>query len=152
MKLLNKIANLKRYSEQLGVLLLLGLFGLNLSTSHANPYGGIDNAKDNIVVASRDPFWPVGYKPEQPQDKVDVARQQMLVGATGTTDWNIAMNQVVINGVSSRGGNEYIAVINNEVKAVGETVSMWFGGTQYTWQVESIAPPGSVKLRRISAQ
>jgi hypothetical protein len=151
MKLRNKTAITPRNTRILVVIFLLSSFaGPILST--AKPSDGTNNAKKGVVVASRDPFWPVGYRPEQPQDKKEVARQQILIGKNGTTDWNVAMNQVVINGVSSRGGNEYVAIINNEVKTVGESVSVLFRGTHYTWQVESIAPPGSVKLRRISAQ
>jgi hypothetical protein len=151
MKLRNKIRISPRKLGLLIAVFLLANF-INPKPSKANLSDGINNAKKGVVVTSRDPFWPVGYRPEQPQDKKEVARQQILIGENGTTDWNVAMNQVVINGVSSRGGNEYMAVINNEVKTVGESVSIWFGGTHYTWQVESIAPPGSVKLRRISAQ
>jgi hypothetical protein len=132
--------------------LLLGFCGLISSTALAVPSNGINNAKKDVVALARDPFWPVGYQPARVEGQEEIARQQMLEGANSGTDWNIAMNQVIINGVSSRGGNEYVAVINNEVKLVGESVSIWFGGTHYTWKVKCVSPSGSVELRRVSAQ
>ena len=134
------------------LVLLLGFCGLMPNISQAETGGGTNNANKEVVAIARDPFWPVGYQPKRIQGQEEIARQQILAGPNSETDWDVAMSQVIINGVSSRGGNEYIAVINNEVKMLGESVSIWFGGTRYTWKVESIAPPGSVKLRRVTAQ
>ncbi len=137
---------------QLPIIILLGFIGVNPMDSHAEEGDGANNAKSGASVVVRDPFWPVGYVPEKPQDKEDVARRKMLTGTNGNNGWNEAMKKVVINGVSSRGGNEYVAVINSKIKTVGESVSVEYGGSRYTWQVERIAPPGSVKLRRLVAE
>jgi hypothetical protein len=68
------------------------------------------------------------------------------------TDWNKAMQSIDIQGVSSRAGNEFYAVINGEIKSRGDTVSVTVGGIVYTWQIQSISPPSSVQMRRISSQ
>jgi len=134
------------------IVFLIVISGALPPHSNAISEDGSNNANSHASVVLRDPFWPVGYKPTWMQDREEDTRQQVLAGKNGKSDWNAAMNQVVINGVSSRSGNEYVAVINNEVKRIGESVSLWHGGISYTWLVESITPPGSVKLRRVSAQ
>ncbi len=105
---------------------------------------GKNNASEGVATVRRDPFWPVGHTPEQAKNTEQAETPEII----GGIDWNKAMDEVVINGVSSRADNEYIAVINNEVKSVGESVSVQYGNARYTWTVESITPSGSVKLRR----
>lgn len=121
------------------VALFVGMSGTVLQRSEA----ASNESKENAV--KRDPFWPVGYVAKGEENSVLTQRKQ---GGTGAVDWDKAMKQVVINGVSSRADNDYVAVINNEVKSVGESVSIRYGGAKYTWKVEKITPPGSVKLRR----
>ena len=152
MNLLEKNKGIKSRLIFRGVIFTLMFISLAQQSSAVEPQNGSNNASTGAVSVLRDPFWPVGYKPAWTQSKEEYVQQQILTGKNGKTDWSIAMGQVVINGVSSRGGNEYVAVINNEVKLVGEAVSLWHGGTFYTWAVESISPPGSVKLRRVSAE
>ena len=108
---------------------------------------GTTDAKKGSVAVKRDPFWPVGYTPKGTQ----IESQASSVDTGGST-WAEAMKKVVINGVSSRSDAEYCAVINGELKTVGETVSIRLGGSVYTWAVDSIEPPGSVKLRRVSVR
>ena len=133
---------LKTKSPTLLIALFVGI-GITLSSvSYANPESGTVNANKTLV--KRDPFWPINYIPRNMKDSTEVKPD----GRTGTINWDGAMKAVVINGVSNRANNEYIAMINNKVKVVGDSVSISFGGMRYTWTVESIAPPGSVKLRR----
>ena len=139
----------KLFGLQLPVLLLLGSTGVIPLDSHAEKEGGSINAKGSVAAAARDPFWPVGYESKQAKNAKGIKVPQK---AKGSIDWNRAMKQVVINGVSSRAEGEYVAVINNEVKSVGESVSIQYGGTRYTWKVDSITPPGSVKLLRLLAE
>jgi len=136
----------KLFGRQLPMVLLLGFFGACLVDSHAKPNDGANNAKNASSVVVRDPFWPVGYKSE-PGAASTTGKKP-----TGKVDWNKAMKQVVINGVSSRAGGGYVAIVNNEVKNVGEAFSIRYDGVLYTWKVASIAPPGSVKLRRVVAE
>ena len=130
--------------------LLVGLKAVPAADIQTSPSDGIDNAKVSKATA-RDPFWPVGYKPKWSIEKESDAHIE-VVGKEGSTDWNKAMEQVEIQGVSSRAGNEFYAVINGEIKSAGETVSVTVDDVNYTWMIEGISPPSSVKLRRVSAR
>ncbi len=136
----------KLFGRQLPMVLLLGAIGTCPVDTPAKSDGGMNNAKSSPSAVVRDPFWPVGHKPEP--GAVAGARKT----PKGSIDWSKAMKQVVINGVSSRAGGGYVAIVNNEVKSVGESFSIRYGGVLYTWKVASIAPPGSVKLRRVVAE
>ena len=124
---------------------LVGMAGVLPQLSMAESNDGMINVKENVASVRRDPFWPVGHTPEREGNPTAITPKR---GISGSIDWDEAMKKVVINGVSNRADDEYIAVINNEVKSVGESVSIWLGGTRYTWVVDRITPPGSVKLRR----
>ena len=143
---------LKSSRTRLVTLALAGLIVLPLQVARAEGQGGKDRAQDNVAAVRRDPFWPVGYEPKQVFRSAESDTPVEPKILQGGIDWEEAMKQVVINGVSSRATDEYIAVINNEVKSVGDHVSIEKGGVKYTWKVESITPPGSVKLRRHAAQ
>ncbi len=108
-------------------------------------------AKEAPAV-KRDPFWPVGYLPDRIRDAQLTDSQRALKSISGNEDWGAAMKGVAINGVSSRGNSEFFAVINGQVRRVGERVAVSHGGMSYTWVIDGIKPPGSVKLRRISVQ
>lgn len=117
------------------------------SFSQTNTTSGINDAQVELSASKRDPFWPVGYVPKELQKKV----KAVVKKPTESNDWSGAMKKVVINGVSSRANNDFFAVVNGQVKSVNDTVSVSHGGMIYTWAVASIKPPGSVKLRRVSA-
>ena len=130
---------------------MLGI-GILLSAdcfSQTKPVSGTNDATSLGSVIKRDPFWPVGHVPES----VRAANKKKTVvkKPTESNDWNGAMKKVVINGVSSRANNDFFAVINGQIKRVDDTISIIHGGVTYTWAVASIKPPGSVKLRRVSA-
>ena len=126
---------------------LIALSPVFSADSQMKEEGGIDSAITS-VSGQRDPFWPVGFVPERVMEK-GVSKKKTV---TGNVDWNKAMKQISIQGVSSRAGNEFFAIINGQIKTAGETVSVKVSNVLYTWAVDSIAPPSSVKLRRISAQ
>jgi len=102
------------------------------------------------LIGKRDPFWPVGYIPERLIAKEPPAEKVKSVPVVGS--WSVAMKTIVINGVSSRSNDDFFAVINGEIKSVGDTVTVKYGDAVYTWSVDSIRPPNSVKLRRVSVQ
>ena len=125
----------------------VALSAVSGADSQAKAVGGTDGANTS-VSGQRDPFWPVGFVPEAVAEK-GISKKKTV---TGNVDWNKAMKQISIQGVSSRAGNEFFAIINGQIKTAGETVSVKVSNVLYTWAVDSIAPPSSVKLRRISAQ
>ena len=118
----------------------------------AQESGGINGAKQEKAAFKRDPFWPVGYVPESVKKAIAARDKPNSVRPTVANNWSTAMKKIAINGVSSRANNEFFAVINGQVKSVGDTVTVNLDGLVYTWAVESIKPPGSVKLRRVSAR
>lgn len=117
----------------------------------ATPPSGTDDAKKELPGYKRDPFWPVGFVPERIKEAMAKKESPDRLKPTIANDWNKAMKKLVINGVSSRADNEFFAVINGQVKSVGDTVAITHEGKTYTWAVDGIKPPGSVKLRRVSA-
>ncbi len=117
--------------------------------SLAEDVGGKDSAQSEPLGAvKRDPFWPVGYIPEKL--KVEPVKEVKVL--TGGAGWKNAMKQVAIQGVSSRSGGGFYAVINGKIKSIGETVTVKIGQVSYTWVIDEISPPSSVKLRRVSTQ
>ncbi len=144
MKNSRKRINFKTGCGSLIAVLFAGSTAVSIPGSLAESNDGKNNATGGVAAVRRDPFWPVGHTPKQMENSALAGTPEIA----GGIDWDKAMKKVVINGVSSRADNEYVAVINNEVKSVGESVSMQYGGARYTWTVESITPPGSVKLRR----
>ena len=112
--------------------------------------GGTNDAPVVIPPEKRDPFWPIGFVPKEtiviPKKEAPKVERR-----SGKYEWSAAMKMLSISGVSSKGKNEFFAVVNGKVKSVGDTISVDYQGITYTWAVESIKPPGSVKLRRVSA-
>lgn len=148
---------MKNHSKANGLKFFLLLAGLTLglaasADSAPQARSGTDGAQTVSASVKRDPFWPVGFVPEQIRDAELTDAQRALKSTTGNEDWNAAMKQVAINGVSSRADNEFFAVINGQIKSVGDTIMVVYGGARYTWMVDSIKPPGSVKLRRMSVR
>lgn len=136
----------------LAVALAIGCAGiLNVAQAQQAGAGGTNDALEQKAVLKRDPFWPVGYTPKVIKSVIpeDHSKQS---AATVDNSWQEAMKKVVINGVSSRAQNAYFAIINDQIKRIGDTVTINHGGTIYTWAVDGIEPPGSVKLRRVSAR
>ena len=129
---------------------MIGILVLSATTALSQTENGSGTNDANSVATSvkRDPFWPVGYVPEK---IVQAKKKSTMKKTTVKNDWAGAMKKVVINGVSSKGKNDFYAVVNGELKSLGDTFSVDHNGTTYTWAVASIQPPGSVRLRRVSA-
>ncbi|WP_372845664.1 hypothetical protein [Pontiella sp.] len=134
-----------------GLLASAFVLGALPAESHAGGVGGTDDALESATF-KRDPFCPVGYVSKRAKAAAKEKTAAEPHKPALVNDWDNAMKKVVINGVSSRGGDEFYAVINGQVKRVGDSVSVDFGGTIYTWAVDGIQPPGSVKLRRMSTR
>jgi hypothetical protein len=142
----------KSYTRILSVALAFGLAGtLNFAQAQNGDAGGTNDASEQEAVLKRDPFWPVGYVPQNVKSVIAKGNPKQSAVKVDNS-WNEAMKKIVINGVSSQAQNAYFAIINGQVKSVGDTVTINHGGTIYTWAVDGIEPPSSVKLRRVSAR
>ena len=136
----------------LAVTLAFGLAGtMNSAQAQKAGVDGTNDALEQEAVHKRDPFWPVGYAPKKIKSVIPSENPKQS-SVKVDNSWNEAMKKVVINGVSSRADNAYIAVINGQIKSIGDTITINHGGTIYTWAVDGVEPPGSVKLRRVSAR
>lgn len=139
----------KRGSTAVLFLLAMTLLGLpfvsaaqNESEEPAEP----DQTPAAKQTVKRDPFWPVGYVPESERVKEPVKTSD-----DPKVDWASAEKALRINGIGSREDKTY-ALINGQVRMVGDDLKVQFKNVIYTWEVESINPPGTVKLRQVSAQ
>ena len=135
----------------MAVMVLTGVLAASAVDEATSPVDGMDDAPTPSSVIQRDPFWPVGFEPKR-SVVTETTDENVTVRVEQGTDWNKAMEQVAIQGVSSKAGHESYAIINGQVKSVGETVTIRVGEINYTWMIEGISPPSSVNLRRLSAQ
>lgn len=130
----------------LGPVLLLGvvLFSFNAKA-------GAQDASKKL----RDPFWPVGYFPEnwnKPEQVVadDVPEPEVKVVSQGeAAGWEAASEKLNIAGVSRR-GDSIVLIINGQVVKMGNTFSVRQAGSIYTWRVEAADEKGGLKLKRVS--
>ena len=148
----NKLYGIKSRTRVLVMISAIGFAGtLNFAQAQKAGTNGTNDALEQTAVVKRDPFWPVGYVPRNITSMVPTVSPEQSTAKVDNS-WNEAMKKVEINGVSSRAKNAYCAVINGQVKSVGDTVTISHSGTIYTWAVDGIEPPSSVKLRRVSAR
>lgn len=148
----NKPYAKKGYTRVRVIISLIGFAGtVHFVQAQAVVANGTNDAIEQEAFIKRDPFWPVGYVPKIIANVIPKGTSEQGVAKVDNS-WNEAMKKVEINGVSSRANNAYCAVINGQVKSVGDTVTITHGDTIYTWAVDGIEPPSSVKLRRVSAR
>ena len=148
----NKPYARKRYTRVLLTISVIGVAGtVNFAQAQTTVANGTNDALEQEAFIKRDPFWPVGYVPKNIKSVIPKGDSEQGVAKVDNS-WNEAMKKVVINGVSSRAENAYIAVINGQIKSIGDTVTINHSGTIYTWAVDDVEPPNSVKLRRVSAR
>jgi hypothetical protein len=91
----------------------------------------------------RDPFWPVGYFPEN-WDSGETAGEQQPVTVS---DWDAPAKLLKISG-TSRMGSQTAAIINGNVKLIGDLVEIHYSGRIYQWKLTDVSPDGRVKLER----
>lgn len=136
----------------LAATLAIGLAGgINPVQAQKAVADGTNDAQEQGTAVRRDPFWPVGYVPKKITSVIPVEYSKNSEVKVDNS-WNEAMKKVVINGVSARAENAYFAVINGQIKSIGDTVTINHSGTLYTWAVDGVEPPDLVKLRRVSAR
>ncbi len=96
----------------------------------------------------RDPFWPVGYFPDD--WKSTDAESGDPLAATGT-DWGTPASQIRVSG-TSRMNHQTVAIINGEMKAPGDLIVVRYNGRIYQWKLKEIKPGGRVRLERYAVQ
>ncbi len=91
----------------------------------------------------RDPFWPVGYYPPDWQS----ADMNEDVSALPGSNWDVPTKLIRVTG-TSRMGNQTAAIINGEVKSIGDLVEIRYEGQVYQWTLKDVKPSGKVSLER----
>jgi len=104
----------------------------------------------------RDPFWPIDYNPidkeietekdeEEEQQQVDKTEQQKDLLRR---QWDEAQAKINVSGLTNMGGGKRYAIINGEMLAKDDTVTISHANAFFTWKIENIDADG-VKLERL---
>ena len=101
-------------------------------------------AGEPVQELLRDPFWPVGFFPEGWQAKKSGSGGLNPEGS----DWKTASEKIQISGTSKLGGRTG-AIINGEVKSVGDQIDILYAGKTYQWQIVGIDDNGQVQLKKL---
>lgn len=96
----------------------------------------------------RDPFWAIGFFPPNWQRKANVQGQ---LGAGDAGGWTAASAGLRISG-TSRLGDRTVAIINGEMKSVGEQVGVSHEGKMYQWEIIGIGANGQIQLKKIGVR
>ncbi|MEI7850864.1 MAG: hypothetical protein WCH86_03445 [Kiritimatiellales bacterium] len=92
----------------------------------------------------RDPFWAIGFFPPNWQKKANIQSQS---GAGDAGGWTAASAGLKISG-TSRLGDRTVAIINGEMKSVGEQVEVLHEGKMYQWEIIGIGANGQIQLKK----
>ncbi len=105
-----------------------------------------DNAEEVFSMEPlRDPFWPVGYFPKDWQaDNPEEEKQLMTSGS----DWDGPAALLHVSGTSQMGAKT-VALINGDLKEVGDSVEVSYGGRIYQWKLKEVKASGKVRLERV---
>lgn len=91
----------------------------------------------------RDPFWTVGYFPTEWGIELQPQKQKEV----SDSEWQIPTSQLEVSGVS-RMGSRVLAIVNNELKKVGDVVEITYLGKVFQWKVGEIQADGNVRFER----
>ena len=104
----------------------------------------------------RDPFWPVGYRPSQGKSEAQAAAErkeqldkQKAEEAKLERLWKAAQEKINVSGVSQM-GNEYFAIINQDMKERDDTIAVQHENYTFVWTIVEISKDG-VELQRRKA-
>jgi hypothetical protein len=108
------------------------------------------SASQNFPFAAerlRNPFWPVDYQPDSWAKIEDGARSQ----PADDSNWDGPAAQLRVSGTSQM-GSRLVAIVNDEIKSIGELVEVHYSGSVYQWKVQDIQADGTVNLERYAVK
>lgn len=108
-------------------------------------FSNTDMAEMFTLEPLRDPFWPVGYFPESWQSDEP---EESAPSPTSGTDWKIPTSLIQVSG-TSRLGDKAIAIINGDLKEVGDLIEVSYSGRIYQWKLKKINASGTVDIDRV---
>ncbi len=101
--------------------------------------------EDFALEPLRDPLWPVGYLPDGwKTGRSDAADQASVSGS----DWDAPAAMIRVSGTSSM-GDQLVAIINGEIKEVGDLIQVQYNGRTYKWTLKGVKSNGKVTLQRV---
>ncbi len=108
------------------------------------PPAGKESTEELDQELLRDPFWPVGFFPKDWQNKA------LTLGSPdmGASGWKLALAKIRVSGTSRLGGKT-AAIINGELKSVGEQIETLHEGKTYQWEIVEITADGQVELKKL---
>jgi len=92
----------------------------------------------------RDPFWPVGFFPENWHKKASVPGSV----DTDMSGWKTAAAKIIISGTSKLGGRT-AAIVNGELKSIDDQVEVLSEGKTYQWKIVGIEADGRIQLKKL---
>jgi hypothetical protein len=92
----------------------------------------------------RDPFWPVGFFPQDWQQKSSAQSATDMAGS----GWKAAFAKLKVSG-TSRLGDRTAAIVNGELKNIGEQVEVLYEGRIYQWEIVGIDATGQIQVKRL---
>lgn len=116
-------------------------------------YGYADDAGASVaeefdLEPLRDPFWPVGYFPEnwqsdEPGAPVDTVAQV-------NSDWSVPESLIRVTA-TSRMGSKAAAIINGQIREEGDVIEMVHNNRVYKWKLRKVNSNGTIGLDRLEA-
>jgi len=95
----------------------------------------------------RNPFWPVGYLPENWSKTDEIGRPL----PSEDSNWDGPAARLQVSGTSQMGA-QTVAIVNDELKSIGELVEVQYNGRVYQWKVQDIQADGTVNLERYAVK
>lgn len=111
----------------------------------ATGYANTDVNREFSLRPLRDPFWPVGYFPENWQKNTP---ENDKPTPTFGSDWDMPTSMIRVTG-TSRLGDKGVAIINGDLKEVGDFVEISYSGRIYQWKLKKINARGMIQLDRV---
>lgn len=106
---------------------------------------GVEAGADYAQEPLRDPFWPVGYFPENWKTDQPMAE---IASATSGSGWDAPTALLNVSG-TSRMGDKAVAIINGDLKEIGDAVEVSHNGRVYQWILKDVDASGKVRLERV---
>lgn len=126
-------------------LIAMLLLGLLAGVAHAD--GQQDQNLEFTLEPLRDPFWPVGYFPEDWKSGKggDFSASS---AAPVDSDWTVPESLIQVTA-TSRMGNKAAAIINGQIKEEGDVIEMIHNNRIYSWKLRKVNSNGTIGLDRL---
>jgi len=116
-------------------------------TAETSPAAADATPEDSSAAAPeplvRDPFWPVGWKPEPVSAGAAVGPARNAV-----TKWDEARNKIQLSGLSKNVRGDFVAILKGVgIVEAGDVVSVQHDGLFYKWKIKDITSKGIVPIR-----